>query len=553
MKKTLFFTILLAGVLTFAFSLCASAQTIIYDTYEEKSILTYDPSELVVFDDGCAYPSYYIFENSEEFKTSYAWLNEKATKNYSDANVVELCIPTGIINGGYFKKDSSFTSILKLNTGKTLQKTNGDFWTNLTLTHVTFGEGFTNSGLGQWFFNSAKVEYIIFSDNSQITTLPSQFFAALKTLKGIYFGNSITNLGSGTFTNMGSSDVFLMNTPSDTEPSEIYYFKSNLIEGNFYNFKQNATTTTWVFPSAVNGIGSGFNFDMQNNPKNFVFLTSDADSVVINDAIGGTKLNNVNMYFPYISSENASKMNVVPKTAYFFGDSKKASYNGSWGEPTDMLDQEHIYDKTKDLNTEPTCTTAGTSNTYCFCGKLLSSNPIEELGHDYSLKSNGQSPDVVSWVYENNNYFSNAKQQHKCLDCEAFYTGEQISDSALFVSFGYSTPEYESNSIFYSIRVNHKNIESYESIAKVTVRYGTVAATGSAVGTPISITNGAIEPMQQSVACEMTGTNYVNLTIKFLNVPKSTPVNCCAFAVIESTVTYLCDGICSSVAETKQL
>ena len=66
MKKTLFFTILLAGVLTFAFSLCASAQTIIYDTYEEKSILTYDPSELVVFDDGCAYPSYYIFENSEE-------------------------------------------------------------------------------------------------------------------------------------------------------------------------------------------------------------------------------------------------------------------------------------------------------------------------------------------------------------------------------------------------------------------------------------------------------------------------------------------------------
>ena len=146
-----------------------------------------------------------------------------------------------------------------------------------------------------------------------------------------------------------------------------------------------------------------------------------------------------------------------------------------------------------------------------------------------------------------------AKQQHKCLDCEAFYTGEQISDSALFVSFGYSTPEYESNSIVYSIRVNHKNIESYESIAKVTVRYGTVAAAGSAVGTPISITNGAIEPMQQSVACEMTGTNYVNLTIKLLNVPKSTPVNCCAFAVIESTVTYLCDGICSSVAETKQL
>ena len=553
MKKQLFSTIFWACILAFVFSLCVSAQTIIYDTYEEKSILTYDPSELVVFDDGCTYPSYYIFEDSEEFKTNYAWLNEKASKNYSDANVVELCIPTGIKNGGYFKKDSSFTSILKLNTGKTLQKTNGDFWTNLTLTHVTFGEGFTNGGLGQWFFNSAKVEYIIFSDNSQITTLPSQFFAALNTLKGIYFGNSITNLGSGTFTNMGSSNVFLMNTPNDTEPSEVYYFKSNLVEGNFYNFKQNATTTTWVFPSAVNGIGSGFNFDMQNNPKNFVFLTNDASSVVINDAIGSTKLNIVNMYFPFISSENVSKMSVTPKTTYFFGDNKKASYNGSWSEASDILSTEHIYDKTKDLNTEPTCKADGVSNTYCFCGKLLTSATVEALGHDYTLKSNGQSPAIISWIYENNNYFANAKQQHKCLDCEVLYVGEQISDSALFISHGYSIPEYEDNSIFYSIKVNHKNIENYESIANVKVKYGTVAAAGNAVGSPISVVNGCVAAKEQSIVCEMTGTNYVNLTIKLMNIPKSTPINCCAFAIVEASAVYLHDGTSSSIAETKQL
>ncbi len=557
MKKRLFFTILLSTILVFVFSLCISAQTIIYDEYEEKTALTYDPSELVLFDDGCAYPSYYIFEDSDAFKTNYEWLNQKAVKNYSDASVVELCIPTGVLTGGNFKNDSSasFTSILKLNTGKTLQKTNGDFWTNLTLTHVTFGQGFTNDGLGQWFFNGAKVEYIIFSDNSQITTLPSQFFGGLTTLKGIYFGNSITNIVGGTFQNMGSSNVFLMNTPSDTEPSEVYYFKSILQEGNFYNFKTNAKTNTWVFPSSVNGIGSGWNIDhAENLPINLVFLTSNASDVTINNTIGSTKLTGKSFYFPNISSENANKMTVVPHATFFFGDGKKISYNGAWDAAVDMIGSEHLHDTKNDISTLPTCTKAGLIATHCFCGKSLSSTTIDALGHDFSLKADEKEPKVIDWSYKNNNYFENACPMYCCLDCGADYFGEELDNSFLFYSSGYSIPESAgSNSIAYAITVNKNGFEKYKELTGKTVRYGVVVAVGDALGTPLSIENGDLSVKNQAVFAEMTGSEYTCLKVRLCNLTDGAIFNCCAFAVEGSTISYISDKAVSSSAETKKL
>ena len=554
MKKKIIIFLTVLSVLTCLFAIYINAQATVFDSYEEKAILTYDESELVVFDDGASYPSYYIFADSESFTTNYEWLNEKTGKSYSDANVVELCVPTGVTNGGFFKNSSTFTSLLKLNTGKTLQKTNGDFWCNQTLTHVTFGEGFTTAGLGQWFFNGTKVEYIIFSDNSQITTLPSQFFGGLTTLKGIYFGNTITNLGSGTFTSMGSTNVFLMNSPSDTEAPTVYYFKSNLVEGNFYNFKSNSATTTWVFPSAVTGIGNGFNFDMTNPPKNFVFLIDDASSIVINDAIGGTKLNIVNMYFPSISSSDITSMNVAPKTTYFFGDGKKASFNGSWQETADMAETDHIHDSVSDEHFEPTCDKNGETNAYCFCGDLLSTVIVPALGHDHTLKENSEAPVLLSWAYDNDNYFLNAKEQFRCLDCGNLYLGKEIEDTSLFVSLGYSSPETGNiDTLSYSIKINHSNLKKYQDDYGVTVRYGTVAAVGSALGSPISIVDEKICAKAQSVACETSGTPYVTVTIKITNLPQATSVNCCAFAIVNDKVTYLGDGSASDVAEEKQI
>ncbi|MBO5339181.1 MAG: hypothetical protein J6A96_05720 [Clostridia bacterium] len=550
MKKRFTLFLSLIGILACLFAISVSAEVVTFETYQEKTNLTYDETELVLFDDGIAYPSYYIFADDTSFKTDYAWLNEQATKNYSDANVVELCVPTGVTTGGYFKKDSSFSKITKLNTGKTLTKTNGDFYQNQTLTHVTFGEGYTNGGLSTYFFNGAVVEYVVFSDNSQMTTLPNQFFGNLSTLKGVYFGNTITAIDDGTFDKMTSSNIFLMNTPNDTEPPLVYYFKSNIIEANFYGFKGNSATTTWVFPKGINSFSGGINIDSSSNiPKNFVFLTDSVGSVVLNDAIGSSKLNSTKIYFPNISSSDATSMSVVPKTTYFFGDGKKASYNGGFGEFTDMLESEHIHSPMLDVNTAPTCTEKGLSQTQCFCGIVKNSVYKDATGHN----SNNLNPLVIAWIYENNNYFSNAKYQHKCEDCNALYLGEVVENSYLFIADGYSIPEAtDSSAISHTIKIHKSGIDGYKATG-ADIKYGTVAAVGDALGTPISIVNGELECASQAVIADMTGTDYVKLVIKISNIPSATDVNCNAFVAVGTKVYYLCGNQSLSAAEPKRL
>ena len=471
-KIALFFMIVSVFVCMLAIS--ASAQTIILDSYEEKNTLTYDTTELVTFDDGCSYPSYYIFSDSVSFTTNYEWLNTQTGKNYKDENVVELCVPTGVTTGGYFKKDSPFKSIVKLNTGKTLTKTNGDFYQNQTLTHVTFGQGYTNGGLGTWFFNGSKVEYIIFDDNSAVTTLPTQFFANLKTLQGLYLGQSITNIGSGTFSNMGSSNVFLMNTPNDTEAPEVYYFKSTLVEGNFYNLKTNSATKVWVFPSTVTGIGSGWNIDnAENIPTSFVFLTSDANAVVVNDAIGSHKFNSTNFYFPNISSENADHLSVVPSTTYFFGvDKKKAYFNGAWGTFADMENSDHLHDTEKDINKNATCLEDGVSYTYCFCNFNLSTvqDYNSALGHNHST--------FLGLIYES--FLQEGYYEYQCTRCSDV---KKVKADALFTCLGYSAPEYgDSVGIAVGFAANEAAISEYTEVTGKSVGYGLFAVLKDIIG-----------------------------------------------------------------------
>ncbi|MBO5312833.1 MAG: hypothetical protein J6B29_02595 [Clostridia bacterium] len=473
MNKKIALFLMIVSIITCLLAISVSAQVITFEPYEEKTNLTYDETEVVTFDDGCSYPSYYIFSDSSSFTTNYEWLNEKTEKSYSDANVVELCVPTGVVTGGYFKNDSSFKALLKLNTGKTLTKTNGDFYQNKTLTHVTFGQGFTNGGLSTWFFNGAKVEYIIFDDSSSVSTLPSAFLANLKTLKGMYLGESITNIGSGTFSNMGSSDVFLMNTPSDTEAPEVYYFKSTLVEGNFYNFKTNSATKVWVFPETVNGIGSGWNIDNSSNiPKSFVFLTSDADNVTVNDAIGGSKFNTTNMYFPNISSKSADVMSVVPSTTYYFGvDAKKSAYKGAWGEFTDMADSDHLHDVARDESVDATCVENSAEYTYCFCGVRTSAVYEENtaLGHNHDV--------FLGLKYKS--FLEKGYYEYQCTRCDDI---KKTAEDALFTCLGYSAPEFGGEGIAIGFTKNDKAIEAYKNSTGKSLNYGLFAVLKDKLG-----------------------------------------------------------------------
>ena len=512
MSKKIGLFIIIVGVFACLFAISIGAQVIIFDSYEEKSVLTYDETELVTFDDGCSYPSYYIFGDSETFTTNYDWLKDQTGKIYSDARVVELCVPTGVETGGFFKKDSTFTSLLKLNTGKTLTKTNGDFYQNQTLTHVIFGQGYTNGGLGTWFFNGAKVEYVVFDDNSAITTLPTQFFANLKTLKGLYLGRSITNIGSGTFSNMGSTNVFLMNTPNETEAPEVYYFKSSLVEGNFYNFKTNSATKIWVFPSTVNGIGSGWNIDNSSNiPKSFVFLTSDADSVVVNNTIGSDKLNTTNIYFPNISSEKAADMTVVPNTTYYFGvDAKKASYNDGWGEFAEMVNGDHLREVIRDEKLDATCTSDRVVNTYCFCGVKISEVYEENtaLGHDHTK--------FLGLMYES--YLEEGSYKYQCTRCDDI---KATKADALFTCLGYSFDENGNDGISVGYNVNKAAILEYEELTGTEISYGLFAGTKAGLGTDDVIGENG-EAIDGAIAADFENSAYSFMYIKMYGFENDT-------------------------------
>ena len=515
MSKKIGLFIIIVGVFACLFAISIGAQVIIFDSYEEKSVLTYDETELVTFDDGCSYPSYYIFGDSETFTTNYDWLKDQTGKIYSDARVVELCVPTGVETGGFFKKDSTFTSLLKLNTGKTLTKTNGDFYQNQTLTHVIFGQGYTNGGLGTWFFNGAKVEYVVFDDNSAITTLPTQFFANLKTLKGLYLGRSITNIGSGTFSNMGSTNVFLMNTPNETEAPEVYYFKSSLVEGNFYNFKTNSATKIWVFPSTVNGIGSGWNIDNSSNiPKSFVFLTSDADSVVVNNTIGSDKLNTTNIYFPNISSEKAADMTVVPNTTYYFGvDAKKTSYNGGWGEFAEMVNGDHLREVIRDEKLDATCTSDRVVNTYCFCGVKISEVYEENtaLGHDHTK--------FLGLMYES--YLEEGSYKYQCTRCDDI---KATKADALFTCLGYSFDENGNDGISVGYNVNKAAILEYEELTGTEISYGLFAGTKAGLGTDDVIGENG-EAVDGAIAADFENSAYSFMYIKMYGFENDTQKN----------------------------
>ncbi len=219
----------------------------------------------------------------------------------------------------------------------------------------------------------------------------------------------------------------------------------------------------------------------------------------------------------------------------------------------------HIRNPKLDSTTPADCVTDGSKVTFCFCGDKISTTPIYALGHDYTIKGEGGAPAVYAWVYVNNNYFGNATEQHVCQDCSELYLGAEVEESHLFVAGGYShfipTKEGEVPSISHTIKLNKENIDKYaEKTNGAKISYGTVAAVGDALGTPIEVDGeGNVTAKAQALIADMTGTDYIKLVIKISNVPADTAVNCNAYIVVGTTISYLCDESVLSVAQEQQL
>ena len=158
---------------------------------------------------------------------------------------------------------------------------------------------------------------------------------------------------------------------------------------------------------------------------------------------------------------------------------------------------------------------------------------------------------VTGWIYENNNYFANAKYQHTCLDCGENYGGTEIENTYLFSAGGYShyvDPTGVASSISHTIKINVEAMKDYESTG-VTIKHGTVVAAGESLKTPISIVDGNLVVEDQAIASNVSGTEFFKLMIKVSGVPENTKLNCCAFIAVNSKVYYLCGSTVLEEAE----
>jgi hypothetical protein len=203
---------------------------------------------------------------------------------------------------------------------------------------------------------------------------------------------------------------------------------------------------------------------------------------------------------------------------------------------------DHLYKVA--VNTAPTCTKDGVSGTACFCGKPSEASTVIKAQHDY-----GKTPVAEGWVWENDNYFDNAKYKHTCQVCSVEYLSkEYIENSYLFIKEGFATfinkdgEAIKSYDFQYSIKVNTAAMDDYTKATGNVVKYGTVAGVGASLTNPISYENGTLTVGASAAVSDMTGTDYVKLLIKVTSIPvleEGVEITCNAYAIVDDKLRYV--------------
>jgi hypothetical protein len=208
----------------------------------------------------------------------------------------------------------------------------------------------------------------------------------------------------------------------------------------------------------------------------------------------------------------------------------------------------HIRNPRFDNPTDPTCTTKGSIDSFCFCDpekeNKISTVEIPALGHD---KDKELSYNI--WAWENDNYFANAKYKHVCQVCSVEYLSEEyIENSYLFIKEGFATfinkdgEAIKSYDFQYSIKVNTDAMDDYTVATGEVIKYGTVAGVGASLTNPISYENGTLTVGASAAVSDMTGTDYVKLLIKVTSIPvleEGVKITCNAYAIVDDKLRYV--------------
>ena len=382
-------------------------------------------------------------------------------------------------------------------------------------------------------------------DLSSLKTIGSQAFAGsnLGNARVVWPTNlEATNLGStgdsSTFRNANITSVYIDTAEGYELQIDSWCFRNNPIE-------------TVIFGPGVTTLSNCF--EGVKTIKTVVFLADNVDctsSNLFKDCSG------ITFYHKGLTTNTtfsqATQINISEGSYTAYGAcGVKVDLTPVEGEKVTLNYVDHDHKGVADQTVCP----AGSLMIYTCTGcKDVYTEELEGYIGDTHVFDRANGATVADVVFANNNYFGVGVIVVECANCTA-----QANDSETVEPFfgegGYSIPENgTTDCVSHTIKVNKSAIIKYQELTGKTVNYGTVAAVGSSIGTPLYFEEGESEMSikAQALVSDMTNTNYTKLVIKITGIPSAdTALNCNAYAVIGTSITYLCGE--EALAEAKEV
>lgn len=437
MKRKIIFTLVIACALICLLSLSAlAASTDEFGTPElvkgmsEKSAFGADgtangfTSRVVLFDgeEYHTYPSYYIFENKTETSLSFAELNEKATKSYSNKSVIRVEVPKNMLKLWDVFRDNSSLKYVYLPETVTVIGGNA-FWACHGLEYANVPRDCVSIESYAFIGCSKLVTLDMTEARSLKRTGDSNTFENCSSLKALIFPEGFEHFG-------GASGV--------TSLEELYLPNSTTYMGGIS--KANSLKKVTI-PLGVTSLRS-YQFDWSPGIK----------CVVIHKGVTSIPSNALSLTYYiseviYTGSETDAVVNDI-----------KAAFSGS------------------------TITYANHCDVYYDGAHFEDGNPCvincQQCGAVNEPEKNPIHEKTTKMEYAS---FALAGSRNVVCTNEGCAYKEATEAPALFECLGYSLQQVENGGFVLGYKINSSAIEEYESISGSSIMYG-VFASGISVG-----------------------------------------------------------------------
>ena len=558
MKKRLFLFLALIVAICALFAISASAKTVttldgdvvevtIYDDFTMPTNLEYSLDDIVIFNDGFACPSVYIFKDSTEIKASgkhqtnlknaldFSFL-EKHGKYYDMEDISELDLPQGLVTICYFVA-YNLKTLRKITVPDSVTSFGAVGFQNATALEECVFEHDEDSGLTtlqEWmFYNCSSLKAVSLPDC--ITTMNGEGcqFAYCSNLGAVYLSKNLTTItATKTSPFDGCNKLYFVNEPfttSDTAEAkpEVYYFPTPLTTlQNTCMFRNcHAMNSVMVFGANVTALPNQY-FFQNTTDCTIVFL---GDMTEVNAKTWCTDFKgNKNIVFANPADESTDDLTYTSS-----GYIKSTLFCASESDKT-----KHLESPNNSEITPATCYSNKAGIVRCFCGREISRGEVEGTmltTHDYIDDFDCTTPNYCKNFGENkcdkflvadaiahveahdvifaNGFTSAGVHNTYCSNatCKVLTVIENLD--AMFTHEGYAYKERTSGGIDTKFKINTKAMKLYEQYEGA-LHFGIIVANASHfANVDVFIENGKLtstnkDGVKSGIQVEMTSRDY---------------------------------------------